>query len=71
MGGLEGALEGGPEPSEGGWARGAADRRQVQARVQDQARARARSAAAQSASRRSLKAAVKKGRRQAAGGAVL
>lgn len=51
-------------------ARSAAERRTVQARVHNEGRARARTAASQRASRGSMKAAVKKGRRQAAGGAV-
>ena len=64
--GLEGSVSG----ADGVRARGAAERRTVQDRVQGQARARARTAASQRASRGSMKAAVKKGRRQAAGGAV-
>ena len=51
-------------------AQSAAERRTVQARVHNEGRARARTAASQRASRGSMKAAVKKGRRQAAGGAV-
>lgn len=58
------------EEADGLRARDAAERRNVQARVHNEGRARARTAASQRASRGSMKAAVKKGRRQAAGGAV-
>ena len=64
--------EGGPAwaAAEGSKARGVAQRREVQRRVLGQARAHARIEAAQRASRGSLKAAVKKDRRQAAGGVL-